>query len=66
VTISSSTSATVTFGTSYNTAPKCVVTPTSDPTSVGGFWVPPAATSSFTVYVHTSGTITFNYVCVGI
>jgi hypothetical protein len=65
VTISSSTSATVNFGTSYNSAPKCVVTPTSDPTSVGAYWVT-STTSGFTVNVHTSGTITFNYVCVGI
>ncbi|MGO8732079.1 MAG: hypothetical protein ACLQVM_04715 [Terriglobia bacterium] len=65
VTISSSTSATVNFGTSYNSAPKCVVTPTSDPTSVGAYWVT-STTSGLTVYVHASGTITFNYVCVGI
>jgi hypothetical protein len=65
VTISSSTSATVNFGTSYNSAPKCVVTPTSDPTSVGAYWVT-STTSGFTVNVHTSGTMTFNYVCVGI
>jgi hypothetical protein len=65
VTISSSTSATVNFGTSYNSAPKCVVTPTSDPTAVGAYWVT-STTSAFTVNVHTSGTITFNYVCVGI
>jgi hypothetical protein len=65
VTISSSTSATVNFGTSYNSAPKCVVTPTSDPTSVGAYWVT-STTSGLTVNVHTSGTITFNYICVGI
>jgi hypothetical protein len=64
LTISSSTSATVNFGTSYNTAPKCVVTPTSDPTSVGAYWAT-STTSGFTVSVHTSGTITFSYICMG-
>lgn len=65
VTITSSTSATVNFGTSYGSAPKCVVIPASDPTSVGAFWVT-STTTGLTVNVHTPGTITFNYVCVGI
>jgi hypothetical protein len=33
--------------------------------SVGAYWAT-STTSGFTVNVHTSGTITFTYVCVGI
>ncbi len=32
---------------------------------VGAYWVT-STTSGFTANVHTSGTITFNYVCAGI
>jgi len=48
----------------FNNAPICTLTPTSDPTSVGAYWVT-STNSSFTVKVHTSGTITFNYICMG-
>jgi hypothetical protein len=62
VTITSSTSATVNFSVAFQHAPICTLTPTSDPTSVGTYWVT-STNSSFTVNVHTSGTITFNYIC---
>jgi hypothetical protein len=62
VTITSSTSATVNFSVAFQHAPICTLTPTSDSTSVGSYWVT-SLTSSFTANVHTSGTITFNYIC---
>jgi hypothetical protein len=62
VNITSSTSATVNFSVAFQHAPICTLTPTSDPTSVGTYWVT-STNSSFTVNVHTSGTITFNYIC---
>jgi hypothetical protein len=64
VTLTSSTSATVNFSVAFQHAPICTLTPTSDPTSVGTYWVT-STTSSFTANVHTSGTITFNYICMG-
>jgi hypothetical protein len=65
VTITSSTSATVNFSVAFSAYPICTVTPTSDPTSVGGYWVSATTHSAFTVNVHRSGTITFNYICMG-
>lgn len=63
--ISSSTTASFTFlGQQYAHAPVCVVTPTSDPTAVGVWWVT-TSTTTLTVTVKVSGTISFNYVCFG-
>jgi hypothetical protein len=62
VTLSSATSATVNFSVAFQHAPICTLTPTSDPTSVGGYWVT-STISSFTANVHTAGSITFNYIC---
>jgi hypothetical protein len=62
VSISSGTSATVNFSVAFQHPPICTLTPTSDPTSVGAYWVT-STTSSFTANVHTSGAITFNYIC---
>jgi hypothetical protein len=62
VTISSGTSATVNFSVAFQHAPICTLTPTSDPTSVGTYWVT-STTSSFTANVHTAGSITFDYIC---
>ena len=62
VTITSSTSAAVKFSAVFRHPPICTLTPTSDPTSVGAYWVTSTA-SSFTVNLHKSGTITFNYIC---
>jgi hypothetical protein len=64
VTIGGNTSATVNFSVPFQQPPICTLTPTSDPTSVGAYWVT-STTSSFTVNLHRSGTITFNYVCMG-
>jgi hypothetical protein len=67
ITISSSTSASHTFSTSYSSTPACVATPTSDPTSVSsGLWYVTSTTSGVTVHTHNSLTsLSFNYVCVG-
>jgi hypothetical protein len=64
ITINSAASATQTFATAFGVAPSCVIVPTSDPTSVGTWWVT-TTTSAVTAHVHTSGTITFNYHCSG-
>ena len=65
VMITSSTSATVNFSVPFLAYPICTLTPTSDPTSVGGYWVSGTTHSAFTVNLHRSGTITFNYICMG-
>jgi hypothetical protein len=62
--ISAGTSATQGFTTNYNNAPNCVVTPTSDTTSAGAWWVT-TATTGITVHTHNSTTVTFNYICTG-
>jgi hypothetical protein len=64
VTITGNTGATVNFSVPFQQVPICTLTPTSDPTSVGAYWVT-STTSSFTVNLHKSGSITFNYVCMG-
>jgi hypothetical protein len=64
ISISSSTSASYTFATAFNSAPSCVIVPTTDPTSLGAYWVT-ATTSALTAHIHTSGSLTFNYHCVG-
>jgi hypothetical protein len=64
VTLTQSLSASVNFSVPFQRVPICTLTPTSDPTSVGAYWVT-STTSAFTVNVHTPGTITFNYVCMG-
>ena len=62
VAVSSNTSATVGFSVAFQHAPICTLTPTSDPASVGAYWVT-STTAGVTANVHTSGTITFNYTC---
>lgn len=63
ISLSSETSHSATF-TTFNSAPACQITPTTDPTSVGTYWVTSTA-SSVTANVHSSGSITFNYSCTG-
>lgn len=63
IAISSSTSAAFTFNTAYTNAPNCTLTPTSDPTSTGTWWVT-TSTTAVTAHVSISGTITFMYHCV--
>lgn len=66
VTVSASTSGSASFGANagFTVAPDCQLTPISDPTAVGGYWVI-STTSTVTANVHTSGTIIFNYDCKG-
>jgi Pectate lyase superfamily protein len=62
IAISSSTSATHTFGTAYSAAPNCTISPQTTPSAVGVYWVT-STTTTVVAHVTTSGTITFNYVC---
>lgn len=65
ISISGGTAGSFSFGTPYSSAPICTLTPTSDPAaSVGTYWVTSTATT-VTANVHGSGTITFNFRCVG-
>ncbi len=64
IAISSATSGSASFATAFNSAPVCTLTPTSDPSSVGTWWVT-TTTSAITANVKTAGTIMFNYVCAG-
>jgi hypothetical protein len=64
VTITRGTSATVNFSVAFEHAPICTLTPTSDPSLVGAYWVT-ANTRAMTANVKVSGTITFNYTCLG-
>jgi hypothetical protein len=64
ISISSSTSASYTFATAFNSAPACTLTPITDPTALGAYWAT-TTTSALTAHVHTSGSITFVYHCVG-
>lgn len=65
VTLTGTTSQAVTFSTSFNSTPTVVVTPTSDTTATGPYWVV-ATVSGFTVFLHTQTsppvTVAFNYV----
>lgn len=63
ITISSATSGSHSFGTSYKSAPVCIVSPTSSPGSTT-WWVT-SSTSSVTVTLSASSTMTFNYSCFG-
>lgn len=54
--------ASVAFSNVYRTPPLCTITPTSDPTAVGAFWIT-TTTVSLTVHVHAAGTIAFVYRC---
>lgn len=64
IAVSASTSGARSFPVAYNSAPACTITPITDPTAVGVWWVT-TSTSAVTANVKTSGTITFNYICVG-
>jgi len=65
------TTGTVTFaspasGQGYTNAPRCQLTPTTDPNAVAGYWATATATV-LTANVHTTpgSSITFNYACFG-
>lgn len=63
VSIAASTSGTKTFTTNYTNAPNCVLTPKTDPTAIGFYWVT-TTTSTVVAHVTISGTIDFTYLCV--
>lgn len=66
IAVTASTTGTYSFKDTSNTVgPLCTVTPTSDPTATGVYWVTSTSTT-LTVTVKTSGTITFNYLCVAL
>ncbi len=64
ITISAAASGSQAFPFAYNSIPSCTITPTSDPTACGAWWVT-QTTSAVTAHVHTSCTITFDYNCLG-
>lgn len=64
LTINNGTATSFTFENPFNFAPSVVVTPTSDPTATGTYWVTTTSTG-FTINVKISGTITFQYHCIG-
>jgi pectate lyase-like protein len=64
ITINGATAASQNFAIAFSVPPSCIIAPTSDPTSVGTWWVT-TSSSAVTAHVHTSGTITFNYHCDG-
>ena len=64
ISINSGTSTSFTFSQAYTNAPLVVVTPMSNPTSTGAYWVTTTNTG-FTISVSISGTITFNYLVIG-
>lgn len=63
IVITSATSVSQTFATAYTAAPVCVLTPTSNPGSLT-WWVT-TTTTSVTANLSASGTVTFNYICMG-
>jgi hypothetical protein len=62
IAITSGTSGSHTFSAAFNSAPVCVLTPTTDPMT--SWWVV-TTTSTVTAHIHTGSTIMFNYICVG-
>lgn len=65
IAVASSTTGTFTFlGQGYSSTPTCVVSPIGDPTAVGVWWIT-ATNTVLTVHVKVSGTLSFNYVCIG-
>jgi hypothetical protein len=64
VAVSASTSGAHNFSVAYASAPSCTLTPTSDPTTVGVWWVT-TSTGAVTANIKVSGSINFMYHCVG-
>jgi hypothetical protein len=62
ITIASGTSANYNLLGTYTYPPYCQVTPISNPSSAGGYWVA-ASNTVVTVFVVNSTTLTFNYHC---
>lgn len=63
IVVSAAASASYTFALPYANPPVCVLTPTSNPGSLT-WWVT-ATNTAVTANLSASGTVTFNYVCVG-
>ena len=64
ISVSSSRSGSYTFGTPYNVAPLCTLTPSTNPTATGVWWVT-STTTAVTVHLTTPGSITFKFHCIG-
>ena len=64
LTITSGTAASFTFEAAFVSAPSVVITPQSDPTSIGSYWVT-STNTGFTITMKNSGTMTFNYHVIG-
>lgn len=64
IAIVAGTSGSYTFLLGWQTAPICTVTPTSDPTAAGAYWVSSSATT-LTITTKNAATVTFNYICIG-
>jgi hypothetical protein len=64
ISIQGATAATVEFKRPFQSVPVCSLTPTTDPTDAGAYWVT-TSKSSVTANVHRATKVTFDYVCVG-
>jgi hypothetical protein len=64
ISIDGGSSAKVNFRQPFQSNPVCTLTPTSDPTEIGAYWVS-TSPSSVTASVRHPGRIVFNFVCVG-
>jgi hypothetical protein len=62
IAVSGATSASYTFATAFVNAPVCTLTPVASP---GVFWWVTTSTTAVTANLASSGTVTFNYTCVG-
>ena len=58
------TASSFTFENAFVSEPVVVVTPLNDTTSTGPYWVT-ASPTGFTITMHSSGTVSFNYVVIG-
>jgi hypothetical protein len=64
ITISGGNTAHVSFTKPFKSAPICTLTPTSDPTAIGAYWVSETP-SSVTANATKPGRLSFTYICVG-
>lgn len=62
ISINDSTSGSSAFTTKWSSPPVCTLTATSDPHTIGGYWVT-SSLSTVTANVHYPGRITFNFRC---
>ncbi len=64
ITISGTDSGKADFKVPFQSNPVCTLTPTSDPSEVGTYWVSTSRTS-VSAQIRNPGRITFNFICVG-